>query len=115
MKRKLRLAAAAISDIKSVLDHTLEQFGPLKHKEYKTLIRDALANIAIDPMRPPAKRRAELHPDARTYHVGQRGKRARHLFVYRVIGEELVDVSRLLFDAMNLTKHLPEDFLAEED
>ena len=60
MKRRLRLSKRAVQDIEDVLGYTLAQSGQRKHEEYKALIREALADIATHPDRPPARERAEL-------------------------------------------------------
>lgn len=96
MSHTLRISNRAARDIEEVLAYTLAQFGARKRAEYRALIRDALADIAADPHRAPAKHRPELHPGARTFHIARRGKRARHFLLYRVIGDEFVDVGRLL-------------------
>ena len=87
MSFKLRFSTRAAQDIEEVLGHTLWHFGEQKLEYYKALIREAIADIGADPLAPPAKTRAELKPDARTFHLGRRGRPARHLFVYRVVGE----------------------------
>ena len=108
MKFKLRFSKSAVRDIEEVLAYTLAQFGQQKTEQYKELIRQALAEIATDPNHPPAKYRPEIHADARTFHLARRGRRARHLFLYRVIGNEFVDIARLLHDSMEIERHLPE-------
>jgi toxin ParE1/3/4 len=74
------------------------------------LIYQALADIAIDPDRPPAKRRPEILSGARTFHISRRGKPGRHFLLYRVIDREYIDVGRLLHDSMDLKQHLPGGF-----
>jgi toxin ParE1/3/4 len=114
LKFTLRFSQLAIQDIEDVLAHTLMRFGHQKHEQYKLLIRLALTDISLDPDRPPARKRPELHPNARTFHIGCRGKRARHFFLYRVIDETTVEIGRLLHDSMDLKAHLPEGFDVDE-
>jgi toxin ParE1/3/4 len=90
MKRQLRISRQAVQDIEHVLGYTLEQFGARKHQQYKALIRLALADIAKNPFGPPAKHRPEIHADARMFHIARRGKRARHLFLFRVVWTNLL-------------------------
>lgn len=110
MSFTLRFSNRAVQDIENVLAYTLAHFGSRKHEEYKTLIREALSDIASDPHRAAAKRRPEIHPDARTFHIGRRGRRARHFFLYRVASDQFVDIGRLLHDSMELPRHLPDGF-----
>jgi toxin ParE1/3/4 len=115
MKYKLRFSACAIHDMQQVLEHTLREFGESNHEQCKALIRQALLDIAADPDRPPAKRRPELHPTARTFHIARRRKRARHFFLYRIDGKQrYVDVGRFLHDSMDLERHLPERFSPDD-
>jgi toxin ParE1/3/4 len=100
--------------MEAVLAYTLEHFGERKCEQYKSLIRQALADIAADPHRPGAKHRPEIHTEARTFHISRRGKPARHIMLYRITGEHYVDVGRLLHDSMELNRHLPDGFESEE-
>jgi len=70
--------------------------------------------MAANPSRPPAKRRPELHRDMLSFHIARHGKRARHFFIYRVIGSRFVDVGRLLHDSMDIERHLPDDYETAE-
>jgi toxin ParE1/3/4 len=105
---KLRFSKEAVKDIEQVLAYTGTRFGAHKHLEYKELIRLALEEIAVDPIGWPAKNRVEVHPDVWTFHIAKSGKKARHLFLYRVVDEDFVDISRLLHDSMDLRRHLPD-------
>lgn len=114
MRHKLRFSPQAVRDIEEALEYTLEQFGERKQEQYKDLIRLALADIAVNPDDPRAKRRPELHPDARTFHLSRRGMHARHFLLYRVTADRHVDIGRLLHDSMDLARHVPEGFGADE-
>jgi toxin ParE1/3/4 len=113
VKYVLRISSRATRDVAGVLDYTLERFGDRQHDQYAELIREALAAIAADPGRPPARRRPEIRHDARTYHLARRGKPARHFFLYRVLPNNEVEIGRLLHDSMDLSRHLPEGYEAE--
>lgn len=112
MKFKLRLSKRAVQDIEGVLVYTQAQFGEQKYERYKALIRQALADIAADPYRLPARHRPEISADVRTFHMARRGKKARQLFLYRVVQEEFVDIGRLLHDSMDIQRHRPEGWEA---
>jgi len=111
----LRLSTPARTDIKAALQNTLARFGPSKHDEYQNLIREALADIAKAPEETPAKRRDELHDDALVFHIGRPGRRARHLFVYRIADDGIVEVARLLYDGMDIVQHLPDGYRAPDE
>jgi toxin ParE1/3/4 len=107
---KIRVSRQAAEDIEGVLSRTLEQFGEGKYSQYQELIHDAFAALKEDPMGPPAKRRPEIHRDAMTFHIGQRGRRARHFLLYRVMDGGFVEIARFLHDAMEPRRHLPRGF-----
>jgi toxin ParE1/3/4 len=110
VKWSIKLAASARRDIAQALEWTLERFGRKKHDQYLTLIGKALSEMAVDPKNPRSKERPELHTDARSWHIGRKGNRARHFFLYRVNADRSVDVARFLHDAMDLSRHLPDGF-----
>jgi toxin ParE1/3/4 len=99
-----------VEDIEGVLARTLEQFGFRKYSEYKELIHEAIVRLAEDPEGPPARRRTEIHADARTLHIAQRARRARHLLLYRIGKYGVVEIARLLHDSMEPRRHLPSEF-----
>jgi toxin ParE1/3/4 len=110
IRRKLRFSKPAAQDIEDVLAYTRAHFGDKKHKEYKELILLALSDISIDPNRRPARKRPEIHPDARIFHIARPGKQARHFFLFRVTNDLFIDIARLLHDSMELERHLPDGF-----
>lgn len=110
MRFKLRFSMNAVRDMEAALAYTVRHFGEQKHDDYKSLIRLALKGIVSNPFGFPAKHRPELHPEARTYHLARRGKRATHFFLYRVHEDKFVDIGRLLHDAMELERNLPPGF-----
>ncbi|HEX8916056.1 MAG TPA: type II toxin-antitoxin system RelE/ParE family toxin [Humisphaera sp.] len=105
MSWTVRISARARRDIAHALDWSLDQFGDRQQDVYRQLIEDALVRIGSDPEGAPARRRAEIGKGRWTLHIGRRGKPARHLFAYRVRADGVVDVARLLHDAMDLARH----------
>ena len=95
-----------------------ERFGEHATGRYGDLLKQALRDIAADPERPGSKDRPDLARGVRTYHLffsrdrvrGTLGvvKKPRHFLVYRRRGEALIDVVRILHDARDLERHLPE-------
>lgn len=96
----------AEAQIIDVLDYTLEEFGKAKYLEYRDLIGLALRMLEATPT--AGKRRQEIHPDAWTYHIARPGRKARHLFLYRI--REFVEVARFLYDAMDLPRQRPKEW-----
>lgn len=96
----------ANAEIIDVLDFTREQFGEAKYLEYRELISLALATLEATPT--AGKYRPEIHPDAWTYHIGRSGRKARHLFLYRI--REVAEIARFLYDAMDLPRQRPRQW-----
>jgi toxin ParE1/3/4 len=42
-------------------------------------------------------------------------RRPRHLLVYRLVGDSLLEIGRVLHDAMDLGQHLPDDDGLDDD
>lgn len=107
MNFKLRLSAHAERDIAEVLLWTLERFGERQCEVYEALIRRAFEDVAQDPQ--IARARPEIHEQARTLHLARCGQRARHFFLLRIAPDGVVEVARLLHDAMDLSANLPPE------
>jgi plasmid stabilization system protein ParE len=95
--------------VADALVFTEEKFGPRQRHRYEELIEDALEVLRRTPS--DGLRRPDIHPRAMTYHIGQRGKRARHLFVYRILkAEQRVQVACLLYDGCDMPRHWPQNW-----
>lgn len=99
----LPYAEAQMAD---VLDRTLDRFGEAKYVEYLQLID--LALCALEQDAEAGKRRPEIHPDAWTLRIARRGRKARHLFLYRIRAD--VEIGRFLYDGMDFPSHWPKDW-----
>ena len=114
----LRLARRADADIDELLDWSERRFGTAARDRYGALIETALRDIADDPECRGSRSRTELGLGLRSYHLRRsliRAKRrggdvgrSRHVIFYRVISSELVHVERVLHDAMDVERHIPE-------
>lgn len=100
------LSPSARAQIREALAFTRERFGVIKAQEYSLLIRLALRELGKNAE--AGKHRPDIHPDAWTYRIEKPGKRARHLFLYRI--RESVEVARFLYDAMDLPRQVPEEW-----
>jgi toxin ParE1/3/4 len=110
MNWTIRLAFACRSDIARSLEWSLETFGETQHDAYLALIGQALKEIGRNPNTARSRARPEMREGVRTLHIARRGKPARHFFVYRVNQDRSVDVARFLHDAMDVQRHLPDEF-----
>lgn len=114
-----RISSAARADIVDILRLSQTQFGDHARQRYQTLILAALQVLANTPFRIGSHDRDELAPGLRSYHLiysrqqakhtHGRVKSPRHIVFYRVANDDVIEVVRLLHDAMELQLHLPND------
>jgi toxin ParE1/3/4 len=111
------LAPAARQDIREALRWSEQRFGAAAR--YRALIKQAVRDIGADPERPGSKDRPEIRiKGARTYHLefsrggvsGSKVKEPRHFLLYRRREDGVIEVARILHDARDLGRHLPEEY-----
>ena len=108
-----RISNAARADIVDILRLSQTQFGDQARQRYQALILAALQAII------GSHDRDELAPGLRSYHLIYSRQQAkhphgtvkspRHIVFYRVVNDDVIEVVRLLHDAMELQLHLPND------
>ncbi len=117
---RYRLSGPALRDIAAILAKSAARFGDAASERYERLIATALVDLAADPARPGSRAAPELGEGARIYHLRGSRRRAgmgvgavgtpRHFVVYRVLQADLIGVSRVLHDSMDLPAHATGDF-----
>ncbi len=112
MKRiwTIRLAAAAEQDFREILRWTVQNFGRGQARAYARTLSGALHDLARGPSIMGARRREDIGLGIHTLHVARKGRKGRHLVVFRLApppSEQVIDVLRLLHDSMDLPRHLP--------
>jgi toxin ParE1/3/4 len=100
---RVRVLLAVDGDIEDALRYTLGTYGVHKYEEYVVLIEEAFETLAADPE--AGRARPDIGPEARTYRIARRGRRARHVVLYRIVGADVVEVLALAYDAMDLPRH----------
>jgi toxin ParE1/3/4 len=104
---EIRLAEAAEKDFQSILVWTAEQFGETQAHRYRGVLVAALTALADGPTPLNWKPRDDIAPGLRVLHVARRGRPGRHILLYRARGDRLIEIVRILHDAMDLERHLP--------
>ena len=105
------LAPAAQHDIENALAWSRERFGARAAIRYRSLIKQAIRDVATDPERAGSRKRPELGPRIWSYHLqftNSAVKRPRHFLIYRRDKTRL-ELIRLLHDSRDLEQHLPPD------
>jgi len=108
---RVRLGDEAQADFARILKYTADSFGRKQAAVYKTTLTAALAALHDGPEIRGSVARDEIRPGLRTLHVARRGRRGRHFVMFRVVsdpaGGELIEVVRILHDAMDFAQHIP--------
>ena len=109
-KYRVHLTRTARADLFRVMEWTVKEFGDQAALRYDALIKQALRDIAEDPERLGSK-------EIRTYHLSFSRSRLphpgvkepRHFLLYRRPGK-VIEVARILHDARDLKRNLPEAY-----
>ncbi len=116
IQRKLLVTGAAQKDLVDVHAYTLHRHGAKIAASYDALIKQAFKDLIDDPFRPGSKERPEIADGLRTYHISLSRKRAsssiqspRHFVLYFLPAEDELVISRILHDARDLPRHLPDE------
>ena len=106
----VRLTAAAEADYQDILRWTLARFGEAQARAYAESLSAALQALTAGPKVVGARARNDIARGLFTLHVARNGRQGRHFVVFRIgseQGREVIEVLRLLHDAMDLQRHLP--------
>ena len=96
-----------------------QRFGENAAARYGALIKQAVRDIGADPERPGSKQRPELTIEgAQIYHLefsrarvsGSKVKAPRHFLLYRRREDGVIEIARILHDARDIQRHLPEEY-----
>ncbi|MFZ9407942.1 MAG: type II toxin-antitoxin system RelE/ParE family toxin [Burkholderiaceae bacterium] len=107
MAWKVRLAEHAEVDFLDISAWTRQHFGERQAENYAETLSRAIEALLEGPEIPGAKVRDEIGPGIRTLHVARAGRSGRHFVVFRISGNDTIDVLRLLHDSMDLARHIP--------
>jgi toxin ParE1/3/4 len=110
---------SALKDIIEVLAWSEDKFGVRARLRYEELIEAAIRDIVKDSSRLGIKSRPELGSKIKTYHLtcsrkhvrdsSPIVKKPRHIIVFRFVSDKQIEIVRVLHDAMEIKKHLPDD------
>ena len=106
----VRLSDAAETDLQDIMQWTLARFGAAQARTYAKTLSIALEALADGPTIIGAKVRDDIAKGLFTLHVARQHRKGRHFVLYRIgtcEGKDLIEVLRILHDAMDLPRHLP--------
>jgi len=101
------LGSEAEKDFVRILAFTRDTFGSRQEAIYETTILAAIAELDAGPDVLGSLARDDLRPGVRSIHVARQGRRGRHFIIYRAGQGNVIDVIRILHDAMDLARHVP--------
>lgn len=114
-----RISDSALSDITDILKHSEIQFGTAARVRYQELLRTAIEDLADVQNRVASCLRDEVALGLRSFHLIHSRKRAasakgmvqrpRHVIFYRLADDQVIEIVRILHDAMEAKLHLPQD------
>jgi toxin ParE1/3/4 len=114
---RVRLARPAQIDLANVLATSADRWGADGRKRYAAVLADAIRQVADEPEGPLTKRRTDLrYSGIRSFHVryarrsaeGATARRPVHVLYYRVAGEVVIEIIRVLHERMEPSRYLDE-------
>lgn len=118
--RRLELAPQAADDITGILNWSAATFGAVAERRYDALIRQAILDLQVDVSRPGVNPLPEYGENVFYYRlelsrrnisksVG-RVRSSRHLIVFRILSDDVIEIGRILHDRMQWKSNIPEEF-----
>ena len=107
----VRLTVAAEADFQNIIDWTLDRFGDKQARVYEDTVTAALDALTDGPTTVGVKERPEIAKGLFTFHIARGSRRGRHFVLFRVADKgraRTIEVLRLLHDAMDLARHIPD-------
>ena len=104
---RIRLTSAAEDDFRNILRWTEDHFGKTQARTYANTLTSAIQALTAGPRIPGARERNEIVDGIMSLHVARKGRRGRHLVLFRVGlpgNPPTIDVLRLLHDSMDLPR-----------
>jgi toxin ParE1/3/4 len=107
----VRITEPADDDFRSIIRWTAREFGEQQARAYAETLRIAVRGLSAGPTLTGVKVRDDIAAGILTLHVARNGRKGRHFLMFRVSDREghVIDVLRILHDAMDLQRHVPED------
>lgn len=105
---RLRLARQAGEDIVDILAWMAEHFGAQQARTYAETLSLALEALQDGPDVLGTKPRDDLAPGVRLLPVARSSRKGRHFLVFRVAGDSVIDVLRVLHDSTDLPRRLDQ-------
>lgn len=106
----VHLTAAAENDFEQAVRWSARQFGVNQARIYAETLTLAISALTEGPAAAGVRHREDIGKRLMSLHVARLGRKGRHFVIFRTgrrAGGRVVEVLRLLHDAMDLARHLP--------
>jgi toxin ParE1/3/4 len=106
----VRITDSAENDIRAAVRWSEDRFGARQARVYAETLSQAIFELRAGPDLIGVKQRLEIAPGLLSIHVARRDRKGRHFVMFRVVDEQarVLEVLRLLHDAMDLPRHIPK-------
>ncbi|CAI8956132.1 type II toxin-antitoxin system RelE/ParE family toxin [Pseudomonas soli] len=110
----VRISPQAYTDIADTLRFTEVRLGEALRSQYQDLLLRTFSSLAEEPTHINSRLRDELSPGLRSLHLSfnvlqmtdDRMISPRHIVFYRTGADQVVEILRVLHDAMEIAQHL---------
>jgi toxin ParE1/3/4 len=111
---RVRLAGPAQTDLANILSTSAERWGAEGRERYAAVLAGAMRQVAAEPEGLLTKKRSELRPGLRSFHVRDarstpsvgKVRRPVHVLYYRVAQKGVIEIVRVLHERMEPSRHL---------
>lgn len=107
----VRLTRLAEADFQGIVTWTARHFSDAQARIYAGTLSDAMGVLKGGPDIPAVRPREDIGRGIRVLHVARDGRRGRHFLLFRISPEDenVIEILRILHDAMDLPNHPIED------
>jgi toxin ParE1/3/4 len=109
-KPRYRLTRLAGADFAEILRFTRRRWGQQQLAIYHRLLDDGVTAVAQEPERLNSHGRDDLRSGLRSFHIGLLATRpslGHHVIYYRIAGDDVVEILRILHERMEISSRLP--------
>lgn len=103
---QIRLSQAAELDIAAIVMWTSDRFGERQARRYAETITRTITGLSMGPNLLNSRVRDDLPAGLRIHPIARRRERARHVLIYRATGSGVVEIVRVLHEAMDFRRHV---------
>ncbi len=106
----VRIMDSAENDIRGAVRWSVHRFGEEQACVYAETLMLAVTELGAGPNLVGVKLRDEIAAGLLSLHVARHGRRGRHFVIFRIVDESarILEVLRVLHDAMDFPRHIPE-------